>query len=236
MGYYDITYSFVPGKSCKRTATSFYQDVDYLKSVGETLTTSQGLCNVGEWHSHHRINLPKPSSGDEITVWKHMGSGTGGRFLLFIATITGPEEKPRVNIGCFMFSLETRTITEGLLVALQGSSPIRGQFNDVSFTPGPEQKVSWSDFVETAENSRAKLKEAKPHEENKATKKKHGYKKTGESTKLLSDRPSRSYNSINPFQKSRNSDRPMRDIASPTSEIDEDALSRRKKLSIFCCC
>ncbi len=116
--------------------------------MGERLTTYQGLCNIGEWHSHHRIGLPSPSRGDQTTVWKHMESVAGGRFLVFIASISGSKSRPHVNIGCFMFCSETRTMTQGLLITLQKCSPIRGQFNDASFEPGPEKGVSWVDFIE----------------------------------------------------------------------------------------
>lgn len=121
--------------------------------MGDELTTSQGLCNIGEWHSHHRIDLPSPSQGDQTTVWNHMDSIAGGRFLVFIASITGSKKQPYVNIGCFMFSSDTRKMSEGSLMTLQGSSPIRGQFNDVSFEPGPEKGVSWGTFIEAVKAS-----------------------------------------------------------------------------------
>lgn len=116
------------------------------------MTTSQGLCNIGEWHSHHRIDLPGPSEGDQTTVWKHVKSFSGGRFLLLIATIVGSAKNSRVNIGCFMFSSETKKMSEGLLVTLQGASPIRKQFDDKSFHAGPEESVSWMDFDAATKN------------------------------------------------------------------------------------
>lgn len=142
------------GKKCRRTETSFYQDIDYLSETGKELTTSQGLCNIGEWHSHHRINLPEPSEGDQTTVWKHVKSFSGGRFLLLIATIVGSAENPRVKVGCFMFSYETKEMSKGTLVTLKGASPIREQFDDKSFQSGPEDCVSWVDFVAAHEAAR----------------------------------------------------------------------------------
>jgi hypothetical protein len=53
------------------------------------LTSSQGLCNIGEWHSHHTLGLAEPSDGDQQTVWNHIPSVAGGRFLVFIANIRG---------------------------------------------------------------------------------------------------------------------------------------------------
>ncbi|XP_028402840.1 uncharacterized protein LOC114525641 [Dendronephthya gigantea] len=137
-----------PGEGCSRTQTSFHQDVDYLSRVGEKLTKSQGLCNIGEWHSHHRIGMPTPSYGDQTTVWSNMDSVAGGRFLVFIASISDSFKKPSVSIRCFMFT--TKDMSEGSLQILQGYSPIRGQFNDVA--PGPEQGVGWEDFVKNFES------------------------------------------------------------------------------------
>jgi hypothetical protein len=58
-----------PGQNCKRTAVSFYQDIEYLREAGNYLTQQHGLCNIGQWHSHHRLSLTRPSGGDENTVW-----------------------------------------------------------------------------------------------------------------------------------------------------------------------
>ena len=136
------------GKNCKRTETSFFQDTDYLSEAGTKLTALQGLCNIGEWHSHHRIDMPKPSAGDETTVWKHIYTLNSGRFMLFIATIVGPSDNSRVNLDCFMFSFKTKTMSKGTFKTLHGASPLRQQFNDRSFQPGPETSVSWVDFIE----------------------------------------------------------------------------------------
>ena len=140
------------GKNCKRTETSFFQDADYLSEAGTELTALQGLCNIGEWHSHHRIDMPKPSAGDETTVWKHIDTLNSGRFMVFIATIVGPSDNPRVNLDCFMFSSKTKTMSKGTFKILQGASPLRQQFNDRSFQPGPETGVSWVDFIEVPKN------------------------------------------------------------------------------------
>ena len=60
------------GKNCRRTVSSFYQDVEYLPRVGSLITTEEGLCNVGEWHSHHQMGMPEPSDGDLKTVFDSM--------------------------------------------------------------------------------------------------------------------------------------------------------------------
>ncbi|PFX11384.1 hypothetical protein AWC38_SpisGene24917, partial [Stylophora pistillata] len=75
-----------PGQNCKRTPTSFYQDIPYLQDKGEMLTTMYMLCHIGEWHSHHQLHLYEPSRGDSSTVIRHYPHGTCG-FLLIIANI-----------------------------------------------------------------------------------------------------------------------------------------------------
>ena len=61
-----------PGGKSRRAKTIFYQDVDYLTAVEGCLTGKYGLCNIGQWHSHHQLSLNQPSTGDENTVWGNM--------------------------------------------------------------------------------------------------------------------------------------------------------------------
>ncbi|XP_028402841.1 uncharacterized protein LOC114525643 [Dendronephthya gigantea] len=136
-----------PGKGCKRTTTSFHQDVDYLKEVGEYLTSLQGLCNIGEWHSHHKLGLAEPSHGDQNTVWKHLPTVAGGRFIVFIANITG--EPARVNIGCFLFDSSLQKMLTGNMKCLPAySSPVR-QKVDMKYhniTSDAEYGQDWKTF------------------------------------------------------------------------------------------
>ena len=75
-----------PGQNCKRTGTSFYQDIPYLHRNGNLLTQDYLLCHIGEWHSHHQLQLFQPSQGDSTTVIRHYPRGTQG-FLLIIGNI-----------------------------------------------------------------------------------------------------------------------------------------------------
>lgn len=97
-----------PGKGCKRTSTSFYQDVDYLAKVGSYLTEKEGVCHIGEWHSHHQLGLARPSGGDEGTVWRNMPTYQLSRFVIFIANIEAIGQSYKVNIGCFLFEIDGR--------------------------------------------------------------------------------------------------------------------------------
>ena len=97
-----------PGKNSKRTEHSFFQDVEYLSRTGNRLTQREGLCNMGEWHSHHRLGLPKPSGGDQRTVWENLPKLGLPRFVLLIANITGNAKSSKVNIGAFLFDWGAR--------------------------------------------------------------------------------------------------------------------------------
>src|SRR4051812_13795577 len=67
-GYPSIQYIIGPGPKSNRTSTAFYQDKDYLIEMGRLLREKFGLQHIGEWHSHHQMNLNHPSSGDKRTI------------------------------------------------------------------------------------------------------------------------------------------------------------------------
>ena len=97
-----------PGEHCRRTTTAFFQDERYLGAVGNHLTSTEGLCNIGEWHSHHCLNLPEPSAGDKQTIWRHLPTYKLNRFLLFIVTIDRDNGHP--DIHSFMFTLARKCV------------------------------------------------------------------------------------------------------------------------------
>jgi hypothetical protein len=136
-----------PGKECRRTTTSFFQDVTYLDNVGRDFTTNEGICNIGEWHSHHRIGLAYPSSGDQNTVWGNMGEVGGGRFLVFIANI---QYVNSVKVGCFMFNNATGKMTEGKIKQLPNCSPMRHKFEGKTrFQLEAEPGQDWETFCKS---------------------------------------------------------------------------------------
>lgn len=89
-----------PGRNCKRTGASFYQDIPYLKRNGELLTQDYMLCHIGEWHSHHQLRLFQPSHGDSSTVIRNYPRGTHG-FLLIIANIVSPN---KVKLSTYLYT------------------------------------------------------------------------------------------------------------------------------------
>lgn len=120
-----------PGQGCRREVHSFYQDVPYLQRVGNHLTGEEGLCHIGEWHSHHTIGLRRPSGGDEGTVWRNMPTYDLNRFILFIANIGG-HSYDEVSVGCFLFQFKGDTrkklpVLQGKFQLLPKASPFRSK-------------------------------------------------------------------------------------------------------------
>ena len=120
-----------PGQGCRRAVHSFYQDVPYLQRVGNHLTREEGLCHIGEWHSHHTIGLTRPSGGDEGTVWRNMPTYHLNRFILFIANIGGHSSE-EVSVGCFLFQFKGDTrkklpVLQGKFQLLPKASPFRSK-------------------------------------------------------------------------------------------------------------
>ncbi|XP_068720679.1 myb-like protein X [Montipora capricornis] len=116
-----------PGKGCKRTSVSFYQDVSYLAKVGSYLTKKEGVCHIGEWHSHHQLGLARPSGGDESTVWRNMPTYNLSRFVIFIANIEATSQNYKVNIGCFLFEMDSKgkclPVRQGAFKILPSKNP-----------------------------------------------------------------------------------------------------------------
>ena len=122
-----IQFALGPGKKCRRTTASFYQDVDYLAEVGSYLTENEGVCHIGEWHSHHQLGLARPSGGDKNTVWNNMPTYNLKRFVIFIANIEASQQEYNVNIGCFLFEIDSnghqRPVIPGKFKILYGENP-----------------------------------------------------------------------------------------------------------------
>lgn len=109
-----------PGENCRRTGFSFYQDLSYLERVGNILTRDYMLCHIGEWHSHHRLGLDRPSGGDVSTVVRNFPTGVCG-FLLMIVNIISRTE---VKLSPFMFT-GSSAYCHGNVIPLSGKSPFR---------------------------------------------------------------------------------------------------------------
>ena len=126
-GHAVIQYIIGPGEGTKRTVTSFHQDEEYLKSIGDELRKTHGLQHLGNFHSHHKFKLKKPSQHDSNTVVKAMNLYHLDRFILMIGNIVN-ENSTTINAYQYTRGKENLYNHSGFVV-LPGESPIRTVFD-----------------------------------------------------------------------------------------------------------
>lgn len=79
-----VLFAIGPGPKANHQRAFFNQDVDYLLRIGNELNRRFGLEHIGEWHSHHRLGLARPSGHDANTMISTIREKNLGRFLLCI--------------------------------------------------------------------------------------------------------------------------------------------------------
>ena len=122
-----IHYAIGPGPNSRRTVAFFNQDADYLRSCGDRLRDLHGLQHIGEWHSHHRLGLSRPSSHDSNTVTNAIRDCQLRRFLLVICTIS----ESRSDIRGFLYSQATPLAYESVgWVVLSGQNTLRKSIDE----------------------------------------------------------------------------------------------------------
>jgi hypothetical protein len=76
-----------PGPKAIHEATYFRQDVERFREVTEYLNRYFGLQLIGDYHSHHKLGLNKPSPGDATQVASIATKNHLPRFVQFIITL-----------------------------------------------------------------------------------------------------------------------------------------------------
>ncbi len=79
-----VLYAVGPGRNANHQETFFNQDLDYLVPLGEEIIRRYGIQHIGEWHSHHRLGLAKPSGHDAHNISSNMVASQNRHFLLCI--------------------------------------------------------------------------------------------------------------------------------------------------------
>jgi hypothetical protein len=119
---FKVEYVIGPGVDPKRTAYSFNQDIEYLRNCGNLLNSRFGLQHIGAWHSHHKLNLHYPSSGDINT----MRNVISERLPCFLISICNINQDNTVSINPFLFVREdARDYINYEWDVLPGTSPFR---------------------------------------------------------------------------------------------------------------
>lgn len=79
-----VCYAIGPGPAANHQAAFFNQDKTYLQNTYNELNRRYGLRYIGEWHSHHKLGLAKPSGHDASTIVHGMQRRQFRHFLLCI--------------------------------------------------------------------------------------------------------------------------------------------------------
>jgi hypothetical protein len=94
-----------PGKDAKRTPTSFVMDDNLLLFISNNITSQFGhIGHIGSWHSHHKIDLNTPSTGDTTTIVDAIKKYQIGSFLAIISTISNNNNN--INVIPYIYTKE----------------------------------------------------------------------------------------------------------------------------------
>ncbi len=120
-----IYYAIGPGPKSNRTVAFFQQDIEFLSINGNILNKLFALQHLGNWHSHHRLGLDRPSGHDSGTMFKAIHDNNLKRFLLIIGTIKNQGSV----INGFLYDNENN-MKEVEWIVIPGISPIRTVVNE----------------------------------------------------------------------------------------------------------
>ncbi len=98
-----VLYAVGPGPRAQHNLTSFVQDSSYVDNIEVKLCDRTRLQHIGQWHSHHQMDLAQPSHGDVRSMMRGVGLPGFPRMLLCI----GNCEPPRTTVNAFNFHENT---------------------------------------------------------------------------------------------------------------------------------
>jgi hypothetical protein len=114
------------GPNAQRDNAHFRLDVDYLRQLSEPLAADWALRYFGDWHSHHRLGLSEPSSGDRRRIRQLGKRNAFPGMVEIIVTTEGSRQTPTVRIHPWFYDLATEEEPVAMSVAVHaGCSPVR---------------------------------------------------------------------------------------------------------------
>lgn len=136
------------GPNAQRDNAHFRLDVEYLRQLSETLASDWSLRYFGDWHSHHRLGLSAPSSGDRKRIYSLGGRNQFAAMAEIIVTLEEARRDPIIRIHPWLYDLGGKTSgppSPLRLKVLQGLSPVRQAL--LAGAVLPEQQLSTWDKV-----------------------------------------------------------------------------------------
>jgi len=119
-----IQYVLGPGVNSEHHNIRFTQDYAFFNLNADLLIKEHALHHIGVWHSHHKLGIDQPSSGDAASMFNGMKTDRVDNFLLIIGNIV-----KKTNAKAYNFSLPNKSYQYCQWVVLDGESPIRLQFD-----------------------------------------------------------------------------------------------------------
>jgi len=115
------------GPAAERNHAHFRLDVEYLRQLSETMASDWALRYFGDWHSHHRLGLSAPSSGDRQRVLGIAERNQFPNMAEIIVTLEGGKDEPTIRISPWLYELSggDRGPFPLRVKVLPGLSPIR---------------------------------------------------------------------------------------------------------------
>jgi transcriptional regulator with XRE-family HTH domain len=115
------------GPNAKRDHAHFRLDVEYLRSLSETMASDWALRYFGDWHSHHRLGLTSPSGGDQKRILSLAARNQFLGMTEIIVTLEEGRDEPVVRIHPWIYDLpsDERGPYPLRIKVLPGVSPVR---------------------------------------------------------------------------------------------------------------
>jgi transcriptional regulator with XRE-family HTH domain len=115
------------GPAAKRDHAHFRLDIDYLRTLSETMATDWAVRYLGDWHSHHRLGLSAPSGGDRRRIMSIASRNQFTNMLEIIVTLDDSRGEPIVRIHPWIYDLSSEDAAPLPLRVrvLPGLSPVR---------------------------------------------------------------------------------------------------------------
>lgn len=135
------------GPKAIRNQAHFRLDVEYLIKLSNELNNDWGLRYFGDWHSHHRLGLETPSTGDQSRIERISAKNNFSEMAEFIITFASSYEKDRkIQIHPYIYTeLPGRNFSDTTLIVLKGLSPVREALISSGLLP-EQQLTSFSSF------------------------------------------------------------------------------------------
>lgn len=114
------------GPNAQRDNAHFRLDVDYLRQLSEPLAADWALRYFGDWHSHHRLGLSEPSSGDRRRIRQLGKRNSFPGMVEIIVTTEESHSVPVVRIHPWLYDLAVEDGPTAMSVTSHaGCSPVR---------------------------------------------------------------------------------------------------------------